>query len=621
MMTRRSIMTNQTRIAWALALALLTVVPALADEFTMPDDADLVFVGGQFSARAGTAVAFGDLNDDGLKDAIVGEPSFGNGEVTYDQGRVAVYWGGGDDVPDLTIRLAPSTLYNYWELGSCLAVGDVNGDGIDDVIYSAPFAYPPPSKEAPVGVVFVTYGRSSWSVDTITLDPYNEVPALADVQVWGGGNARTYGLSVASGDLNDDGFDDIIATSQFNADDNHVWTVFGEAFPSETELRLATDADLDVIGEPDFFNFGYGLAAGDVTGDGTDDLLIGAPGGYGPDKDPSDGRAYILYGSDGWTEADPIDLAVTAADVTIDNLEARSNLGWALTVGDINGDGTGDAVVSEPDVAFPSKDKAAGGTVYVIHGNGSLPATIDFAIDDADLTIAGDAVADIAFGFSLDAGDINGDCIDDLLIGSRYQFGNLAARAYGVYGATDLPATLAMPGDAAQLLIAEGVGDQFGTAVALGDFTGDLLADMLVGDPMFNDATGAAYLVYSPEVNEPPIADAGADQTVDAGVTVTLDGTGSSDPEGRGLTFAWTQVSGPSVTLNGAGTDQPTFDAADAGTYVFELTVDDCLRQADDEVQVIVQDVTDDDSGDDDVVPEDEDEEPGFFGTGGCGQL
>lgn len=76
--------------------------------------------------------------------------------------------------------------------------------------------------------------------------------------------------------------------------------------------------------------------------------------------------------------------------------------------------------------------------------------------------------------------------------------------------------------------------------------------------------------------NAPPVASAGADQTVTPGAAVTLNGSGSSDPDGDPLGFQWTQISGEAVTLNGADTATATFTAPETpGTLVFQLTVDD----------------------------------------------
>ena len=89
--------------------------------------------------------------------------------------------------------------------------------------------------------------------------------------------------------------------------------------------------------------------------------------------------------------------------------------------------------------------------------------------------------------------------------------------------------------------------------------------------------TRVAVTVVVPEPeNNAPVADAGSDQTVDAGDAVSLDGGGSGDPDGDALTYAWTQTSGPGVTLSDASSASPGFTAPSAdATLVFSLTVND----------------------------------------------
>ena len=76
--------------------------------------------------------------------------------------------------------------------------------------------------------------------------------------------------------------------------------------------------------------------------------------------------------------------------------------------------------------------------------------------------------------------------------------------------------------------------------------------------------------------NNAPIANAGPDQTPTHPITITLDGSASSDPDGDTLTFSWTQTSGDPVTLDDNTAEKPTFDTLNAGdTYVFQLIVSD----------------------------------------------
>jgi len=169
--------------------------------------------------------------------------------------------------------------------------------------------------------------------------------------------------------------------------------------------------------------------------------------------------------------------------------------------------------------------------------------------------------------------------------------GTVVAWGYNLSGQTDVP-------DGLTGVTAIDAGREYtvalkndGTVVAWGaNVSGQTnVPDGLTGVTII--AAGGFHAVALSVTNQPPVADAGDDQTVIAGQMVALDGTRSSDPDGDELTFAWTLASAP---LSGADTASPMFCAADAGAYTAELVVNDGMAGSDpDEVTVTALSVDD----------------------------
>ncbi|MBZ0270727.1 PKD domain-containing protein [bacterium] len=163
-------------------------------------------------------------------------------------------------------------------------------------------------------------------------------------------------------------------------------------------------------------------------------------------------------------------------------------------------------------------------------------------------------------------------------------------------------------------------GDQYGDqAVIIKTTNGGTSwqADDYTGAGRFNDihmlnerngfAVGSRHLIARFRIPgaSPPIADAGPDRIVPVGTPVTLDGSGSYDPDGDPITYDWSRVSGPFATLQGANTVSPTFTPNTAGTYTFQLVVADYdTTSSPDEVKITASDA-DDDAADDDALDDD----------------
>ena len=223
--------------------------------------------------------------------------------------------------------------------------------------------------------------------------------------------------------------------------------------------------------------FGWSVAsAGDVNGDGYDDIVVGAP--YNDAITTNAGRAYIYFGGNVINSIpDVILIAENVAD---------GNFGWAVaSAGDANGDGYDDVIVGAPNTDFTGVDA---GTFYIFFGGSPMNGNFDILRDGY---AAGDKM-----GISVSsAGDVNGDGYADLLAGATYNDagGSDAGTAYIYFGGTviDLFANVIMTGAAA--------GDYFGSVSSAGDVNGDGFADVIVG-ASFNDNggtdAGRAYIYF-----------------------------------------------------------------------------------------------------------------------------
>ena len=435
-------------------------------------NADGVVYGEVASWQVGQAVARGDLDGDGLDDLVVGSPTGGP------NGAGAVYAFMGSPSGALLPSQADAAVLGVDggdQAGSALAADcDLNGDGQDDLVVGAWSADPTgPSS----GAVYVVFGPVTGAVSLATADVVLEGESAGDWAGW---------AVACAGDTNGDGVDDLLVGAwredEATLDAGAAYLFLGPLLPGTTASLGAADAK--ILGEAAFDYAGSALSgAGDVNGDGFDDVLVGAWGH--DDPSPTTGAAYLLLGPLSGT------VGLGSADARLLGVDPGERAGsMVAAAGDVDGDGFGDLLVGawSSDIGGTNA-----GAAYLVFG----PVTGDISLALADSVITGLAPGDELGTSGSAAGDLDGDGFGDVLLGApgRDAGGVDAGTVYVLLGS---PAGLTGLAQARASLPGAGPSEQAGASLLGGaDFDGDGIPDVLVGAPyadlLTNDG-GAAYL-------------------------------------------------------------------------------------------------------------------------------
>jgi len=441
----------------------------------------------------------GDVNGDGYDDILIGAPQDDDGGSNAGQTYLVLGKASGLTM-DMHLSNADAS---FWgenagdDSGISVAgAGDVNGDGYDDILIGA---YYNDAGGTDAGQTYLVLGKpSGWAMDTDL--------SSANASFWGENWNDLSGYSVAgAGDVNGDGYDDILIGAYQNSDggsnSGKSYLIFGKAsgWTMDTDL---SNADASFVGENALDESGMSVAgAGDVNGDGYDDFLIGAI--MSDDGGANAGQTYLIFGkTSGWAMG--TDLSKADASFLGENPSDIS--GYPVAgAGDVNGDGYDDFLIGA--YGNPEGGTYAGQT-YLIFGKASGWA-MDTGLSNADASFWGENANDYSGFRNAGEGDVNGDGYDDILIGAAYnnEGGSYIGQTYLILGKASGLAMDSKLSKADASFRGENSYDYSGISVADGgDVNGDGHDDILIGAD--NNAAGGAgsgqtYLIFVDKNTKP----------------------------------------------------------------------------------------------------------------------
>ena len=457
--------------------------------------ADVIMTGEGGGNYLGISVSnAGDVNGDGYSDVIAGAYGYGSGI-----GRAYIFFGGSvmNNLADVTVTGDGSTTYNF---GRCVSsAGDVNGDGYSDAIVCE-YSYNSSTGRVYLYDYFLKneiikdqvftgsapgdyFSNSVSSAGDFNGDGYSDVAVsasnfnslfggvyvyyggqvmdnVADLTLSGVGVQNYFGASVSSGDVNGDGYSDlIIGAPGFNVYTGRAYIYYGSSSPDNTP-----DVTIGGVVYNPYAGFGSSVSsAGDLNGDGYTDVIIGANG-----DNSNTGKTYIYFGGSSMNNVE---------DVTMTGEAVNNYFGSSVSACDVNGDGYSDAIVG----AYGNTTNT--GKAYIYYGGYSMNNV-------ADVIMTGEATGN-KFGYSVsNAGDVNRDGYSDAIVGA-YGYSSSTGRSYIYYGGS------IMNNVADVTMTGETTNNQFGFSVAAaGDMNSDGYSDVIVGANTYNSNTGRAYLFF-----------------------------------------------------------------------------------------------------------------------------
>ena len=440
----------------ALALCIVGSASSAQEIQVLPGDGVEAF---------GQAVVVHDVDGDGQGEVFIGAPRHSAGSRVQ-VGRVVVYRSGNGDFADRRVVMIGGPAGE--QFGSSLAVGDLNGDGHPDLVIGAP------RWNRSRGRVLVLFGKEGGGALTAGADFYKD---RANVVLEGTEELAAFGRTVACGDLDGDGIDDLIVSEPMVDGDSAKDSGRILVFPGRKRWKAGAapingkqnPPHLQLLGE-EHEALGAALAVGDVNGDGKKDLLVGSPWF----KNQS-GRAMVFLGRDDLLDS-PSKINLGRGERPDWELQSGTvgRLGESVALGDLGNDGVTDLLVGEP-LCTPGRNKHAGAVHAIPWDPERKRLRVGPEPQEGIQSYRGQVMGE-KLGSTVALVQIRGTAAPDLLLGSSD-----VGRVVMFQDPTDIsklkgPTRAFMP---------QG-GQGAGAAVGVGDLRGEGTKNIVVGAPVAN---------------------------------------------------------------------------------------------------------------------------------------
>ncbi len=463
----------------------------------------------------------GDINGDGFADIAIAS---GYSSSANQVGQAYVIFGGASLPADMS-SLNGTNGFQLTGAGALqgagltvAGAGDINGDGIADLLIGADSATGPHGDS---GEVYVLFGHTGGFASSINLGTLN---GTAGFKIDGEVSGAHTGVSIAAaGDVNHDGFGDIVIGASTDGN-GAAYVVFGKASGFGTEFDLTTingSNGFKLDGVANLDRAGSSVAsAGDINGDGFADVVIGAFTAYGSAY--FSGASYVVFGKASGFAADTNLSALNGTNgFRLVGAQGDRNGYSVSSAGDVNGDGFSDLLVSSP---YSKLNGHPSGAAYVVFGHaGGFAATIDLTTLDGStgFKLSGGATGDYV-GSAVAGGDINGDGFSDIIVTARDASTNGVdgGSTYVVFGHASTVGGVTLSGT-------DGPETLTGTVFAdtLSSLGGDDTLNGQGGNDHLDGGAGTDTAVYGGLHSDYTITDTSGDFTIADGRAGSPDGT------------------------------------------------------------------------------------------------